>query len=143
MVNRTDRIRVLVIEDNPADLMLIEEALREHKVDAEVEVLSDGEVAYQYWDRFSDGNSSLRPDVVLLDLNLPKRTGLEVLRRMRESPEYKDLRVIIVSSSGNPRDIAEAEGLGVYRYFRKPTRLDQFLELGRIVKNLHPTPGKA
>jgi two-component system, chemotaxis family, response regulator Rcp1 len=143
MLNRTGRIRVLVIEDNPADLMLISEAFREHKVDAELEVLSDGELAYQYWDRFSDGDSPLRPDVVLLDLNLPKRTGLEILRRMRESPECKNLPIIIVSSSGNPRDIAEAEGLGVYRYFRKPTHLDQFLELGRIVKNLHPVPAKA
>ena len=130
------RLRILLIEDNLADVMLIEEALSEHEVLADLEILTDGEAAYNYWDQFLSSPAMPRPDLVLLDLNLPKRGGLEVLQRIREIPLCAALKVMVISSSANPNDMRQAAALGIHHYFRKPNHFEEFLELGRTIKNL-------
>lgn len=125
-----------MVEDNPADVLLVKEALREHAVEADVEVINDGQQAYLYWDRFSSGQQSMCPDLVLLDINLPRRSGLDVLRRIRETPACSDLRVMVMSSSASLQDYGEAHSLGISQYFRKPMHFDEFMDLGRIVKSL-------
>jgi CheY-like chemotaxis protein len=133
------RLRILVIEDNLADVRLIKEALREHDVLADLEIITDGEAAYGYWNQFFTSSDSLCPDLVLLDLNLPKRSGFEILRRIREAPRCSGVGVVMMSSSTSPRDIQQASALGILHYFRKPTHFDQFLELGRLIKNFNDT----
>ena len=122
-------VEILLAEDNPADVYLIEEALREHKVDFHITVAEDGEAAISLL-----ANSGLKPDIVLLDLNMPKRSGGEVLDEMRRTSA--DVPVIILTSSDSPSDREEALRLGATCYIRKPTGLDEFLEIGATIKRL-------
>lgn len=124
--------RILLVDDNPADVKLVREALREHAVEAELKVIDDGEEAYQFVRQLRPEAPSL--DLLLLDLNLPKRSGFDILRAYREAIVLNSAPVIIISSSEARRDKEEAESLGVHCYFRKPNLLDEFLELGLLVK---------
>jgi CheY-like chemotaxis protein len=99
-------------------------------------VLSDGEEAIAYLDRVDRDESIGCADVILLDLNLPKRSGHWVLRRIRESVRSREVPVVIVSSSEAPADLEQSRQLGATAYFKKPTDLEQFLRLGEVVKTL-------
>lgn len=126
----TRQIEILLAEDNPADVYLIEEALREHKVDFRLTVAEDGEAAMSMMIQ-----GKIQPDIVLLDLNMPKRGGGEVLERIRQG-NGRDLPVIILTSSDSPTDREQALRLGATCYIRKPTGLDEFLEIGATIKRL-------
>ena len=133
---QNSRFRILLIEDNLADIMLIKEALKEHEVLADLEILTDGETAYNYWNRFLNSPATACPDLVLLDLNLPKRSGQEILKRIREIPFCATLKIIVISSSVHPNDMQQVSALGIHQYFHKPNHFEEFLELGRVIKNL-------
>jgi CheY-like chemotaxis protein len=122
-------VEILLAEDNPADVYLIEEALREHKVDFHITVAEDGEAAISLL-----ANGGLKPDIVLLDLNMPKRSGGEVLDEVRRTSA--DIPVIVLTSSDSPSDREEALRLGATCYIRKPTGLDEFLQIGATIKQL-------
>lgn len=126
---------VLLVEDNPADANLIEEALAEERIDASLHIVPDGEKAIAFLDRVDDATEP-PPDLVLLDLNLPKIGGEQVLKRIRVSPRCRDTRVLIVSSSNAPSDREMVMALGATDYFRKPSSLAQFMILGRVVREL-------
>jgi CheY-like chemotaxis protein len=123
-------VHILLAEDNPADVYLIEEALREHQVDFKITVAEDGEAAINLL-----SSNAVQPDIVLLDLNMPKRSGGEVLDSLRKNAR-KDLPVLVLTSSDSPADREEAMRLGATRYIRKPTGLDEFLEIGATIKEL-------
>ncbi len=123
--------RILVVEDNPADVYLIRSALEEHSIDASVDVVSDGERARSTVNEFQAGTSTW-PDLVLLDINLPKIDGLELLQRLAAAP----CPIIVMSSSQSPSDRQQAIDHGAACYFWKPTDLDGFLHLGQIVSDL-------
>lgn len=123
--------RILVVEDNPADVYLIRSALAEHTIDAEVEVLSDGERARTLARELQEGKARW-PDLVLLDINLPKIDGLELLQRLSSAP----CPIVVMSSSQSPADRQQALDHGAACYFWKPTDLDGFLHLGEIVGDL-------
>jgi CheY-like chemotaxis protein len=122
--------RVLVVEDNPADVYLIRSALQEHGIDADVQVVSDGECARVTVGEYQ--NRSEWPDIVLLDINLPKIDGLELLRKLAAAP----CPIIVMSSSQSPADRQQALEDGASHYFWKPTDLDGFFHLGRVVAEL-------
>lgn len=124
-------VLILLAEDNPADVYLIEEALREHDVAYEIAVAEDGEAAISM---ISDGR--IKPDIILLDLNMPKRSGGEVLTRLRQDGSCKKVPVIVLTSSDSPADREEALRLGATCYIRKPTGLDEFLAIGASIKEL-------
>lgn len=126
---------VLIVEDNPGDVFLIEEALREHNVECELVVVDDGGKARDYFSRIERGTGRM-PDLILLDLNLPKIPGLDVLRRIRHIPACNGVKVIVVSSSEAPRDRQEARELGADDYIRKPSMLDEYLALGGVIKSM-------
>lgn len=126
-----DTVKILLAEDNPADVYLIEEALREHKVPFELTVAEDGEAAIGM---ILDGTIS--PNLILLDLNMPKRSGAEVLGRLRSKAAGAAIPVIVLTSSDSPTDREEALRLGATCYIRKPTGLDEFLEIGATIKQL-------
>jgi two-component system, chemotaxis family, response regulator Rcp1 len=126
----TRTVQILLAEDNPADVYLIEEALREHQVTYQITVAEDGETAMSMVT-----SGQVQPDIVLLDLNMPKRSGGEVLDRIRREVK-RNIPVIILTSSDSPSDREEALRLGATCYIRKPTGLDEFLEIGATIRRL-------
>ena len=127
---------ILVAEDNPADVYLIREALREHSVDCTVRVASDGR---DVLDIIAPGQSNAdagQLGLIILDLNLPRHDGIEILQQLRATPEFAHIPVVVLTSSDSPRDRLVANQVGATRYMRKPSSLDQFLSLGAIFKDL-------
>ena len=131
---------LLLVEDNPADADLVEEALAEAHLEYGISVVRDGAQAIQFIDRVDADPSHCSPDLVLLDLNLPKVSGEEVLSRVRLSPRCGTAKVLIISSSDAPADRERTMQLGASGYFRKPSRLDQFLELGPKIRSMLEGP---
>jgi chemotaxis family two-component system response regulator Rcp1 len=123
-----------VIEDNLADAHLVREALEEHQVEGELLVISDGEKALSFLSSLDAQPAADRPDLIIVDLNLPKRSGFEVLEGLRQSNACRRVPVVVLSSSGAEEDRTRAVRLGISRYIRKPLRLEQFLSLGAVFK---------
>ena len=134
--------RILIVEDNRGDVLLVEVALRESGLRFELIHMSDGEKAVDYLLKMGNGNGGSPLDLVLLDLNLPKRDGWEVLETLRSIALAHPVPVMILSSSSAPHDIARAERLGVSKYIRKPSTLDEYLAIGQAVKQLWPVSGQ-
>jgi CheY-like chemotaxis protein len=129
-------IHVLLAEDNRGDVMLVREALAAHNIPHELYVAINGEEAIDFVTRMGNPGEAPCPDILLLDLNLPRIDGHEVLRRFRGHPRCTETPVVIVSSSDSLRDREQVQALGVDRYFKKPITFDGFMELGGIVKEL-------
>jgi CheY-like chemotaxis protein len=129
-------VNILLIEDAEPDVFLVREALKNAGLNFELNVLDDGEKAIDFIDELDRNGGAGCPHVVLLDLNLPKRSGDQILEHMRQSGRCRNVPVVVVTSSDSPRDKAEASRLGATRYFRKPSRLDEFMQLGPLVREL-------
>jgi CheY-like chemotaxis protein len=129
------KIHVLLAEDNRGDALLVSEALVAHNIPHELQIASNGAEAIDFVARMGQPGEALCPDILLLDLNLPRVDGREVLREFRLHPACVTTPVIILSSSDRPSDRDAVRALGATRYFRKPTRFDAFMELGAIVKD--------
>lgn len=125
----------MLVEDNPADAGLVREALEEHGVEGELLLISDGDRAIRFIQALENRPVNC-PDLVIVDLNLPKRPGRDVLEAMRKSPKCGDVTVVVLSSSDAPQDRADAFRLGATRYIRKPLRLDEFLRLGATFREM-------
>ena len=122
---------IFLAEDNPADVYLLKEALAAESSEAiEVVVAQDGEEALDFVERRGLFQDAARPDLIILDLNLPKSDGSDVLRSIRESADLSSIPVVILTSSDSPRDRATVERLGASHYITKPSDLDAFLALG-------------
>jgi CheY-like chemotaxis protein len=129
------RINVLLAEDNEADIFLVEEALRTHQLEYALQVVSDGDEANQCLEERARKVPINCPDIFLMDLNLPRGDGFKLLDEFRRLCGH-EVPVVIITSSQAPADIARAAELGANRYFRKPSELDEFLQLGELVKDL-------
>ncbi len=117
--------RILLVEDNPDDEALTVRALKKCNIASEVMVARDGAEALEM---IFDSPSAFLPELVLLDLKLPKVDGLEVLRRVRANPRTKLLPIVILTSSDEDQDMAEGYRLGAHSYVRKPVDFMAFLE---------------
>ena len=126
-------MRILLIEDNPADVYLIREALREQHVDATLEVVDHGDTARRLIEERVAGNGSC-PDLILLDLNLPGWDGLTLLELMRDLKWCQRTPVMILTSSESRMDYERAMLLGVQRFLHKGSGYKAFLNVGAIVK---------
>jgi CheY-like chemotaxis protein len=125
---------ILLVEDNPDDEALTLRAFRKNNVTNEVVVARDGAEALDYLfgtGTYANRDVTLLPQIVILDLKLPKIDGLEVLRRMRAAPQTKLLPVVILTSSNEERDLLEGYGLGANSYVRKPVDFAEFLDAVR------------
>jgi CheY-like chemotaxis protein len=127
---------VLLVEDNPADINLVEEALEEAQLDCRLHIMRDGVRAMEFIEQLDAEPDHPLLDVVLLDLNLPKMGGEEVLKRVRMSPKCGGVKVLIISSSDIPADRERVMKLGASDYFRKPSDLAQFMLLGPKVRTM-------
>jgi CheY-like chemotaxis protein len=123
------RPRILVVEDSSADVRLLREAVREHGISVDLEAVADGERALG---RLRDGGDT--PDLVLLDLNLPRMDGREVLEAIKRDPVLRAIPVIVLSTSASPRDVADCYARHANAYLVKPLGLDEFGDLMRVLE---------
>jgi CheY-like chemotaxis protein len=127
--------RILVVDDNPADLFLIREALASAGVmDYALEVAEDGDEALRMLNAGVAGQD--RPILIVLDLNLPKRGGTEVLQAIRKNPQTADMLVVTWTSSIAPQEAERLRELGVDEHIVKPMRLEEYTQIGQTLRNL-------
>ncbi len=122
-------IRILLVEDNPADADLTLESLEQSTITRDLQVVSDGVKAMQYLRREGSFADASRPDLVLLDLNLPRKDGRAVLQEMKGDPELRRIPVVVLTSSKAESDIANSYELQASAYVTKPVDLDGFLRI--------------
>jgi two-component system response regulator len=127
-------VEILLVEDNPNDVELTLHALRKNKLANRIQVVRDGAEALEFFfctGAYAGRNIAEEPKVVLLDLKLPKVDGLEVLRRIKSDPKLRSIPVVVLTSSGEERDMVESYRLGVNSYIVKPVDFGKFTEAVR------------
>jgi CheY-like chemotaxis protein len=129
------KIEILLVEDNPGDVELVREALGEGKINNQLHVAADGVQAMQYLKGEGSHSGAACPDLVLLDLNLPKKNGREVLQEIKSDPELKFIPVVVLTSSKAEEDILKSYNLHANCYVTKPVDLDQFLRVVRSIED--------
>jgi two-component system, chemotaxis family, response regulator Rcp1 len=128
-------IEILLVEDNPGDVRLTQEALREGKVRNHLHVVADGIAAMAFLRREGQHAQAPQPDLILLDLNLPKKSGREVLAEIKEDPELRRIPVVILTVSKAEEDVLKSYNLHANCYITKPVNLDQFLEVVKSIED--------
>ena len=148
--NETQRptIEVLLVEDSPGDVRLTQEALKDAKVQINLHVARDGIEAMAFLKREGENANAPRPDLILLDLNLPKKDGREVLQEIKENPAFKSIPVVILTTSAAEADILRSYMLHANCYITKPVDLEGFLTVVKAIDSfwfsvvkLPPHPG--
>jgi CheY-like chemotaxis protein len=127
-------IEILLVEDNPGDARLAMEALREAKVHNNLRWVSDGVEALAYLQREGPYARAPRPDLILLDLNLPRKDGREVLAAVKADEELRRIPVVVLTTSQAEEDILKAYHLNANCYISKPVDLEQFMKVIRTIK---------
>ena len=125
-----------MLEDNPVDIYFIRWVLNAHELSHELHVIDNGDHAMDYVNQLAQEERRRSPTIMLLDLNLPQRDGREILQRVKAIPQGADIRVVIVTSSTNPTDRRETLAMGADAYFVKPYHLNEFMQLGDLIKHL-------
>jgi CheY-like chemotaxis protein len=132
-------VEILLVEDNPGDIRLTQEALKEGKIYHNLRVAKDGEEALAMLRRQGEYASLSHPDIIFLDLNLPKVDGRDVLARIKEDDELKVIPVVVLTSSEAEADILKVYNLHANCYVTKPVDLDQFMIVVRAIENFWMT----
>ncbi len=130
-------IKVLLVEDSPDDVLLTEEALRHGRMAKGLRVVRDGEEALDFLHRRGRYRAAPRPDLVLLDLHLPKMDGLEVLEEMKQSPRLRMLPVVAFTSSTAEREVLRAYDSHVNAFINKPLDVDGFIRTVRAIEEFY------
>ncbi|MFT5174437.1 MAG: chemotaxis family two-component system response regulator Rcp1 [Gammaproteobacteria bacterium] len=133
---------ILLVEDNPGDARLTAEAFRDAKISNNLRHVSDGVEAMAYLRQQSPYAQALRPDLILLDLNMPRMNGSEVLEAIKDDPQLKSIPVIVLTTSVAEQDIARSYMLQANCFISKPVDFDAFLKMMRDIENFWLTPVK-
>ena len=128
-------IEVLLVEDSPGDVRLTREAFKDAKMHINLHVAADGEEAMVFLKREGDSGNAPRPDLILLDLNLPKKDGREVLEEIKGDPTLKSIPVVILTTSASEEDILRSYRLHANCYITKPVDLEGFLKVVKSIDN--------
>jgi CheY-like chemotaxis protein len=128
-------IEILLVEDNPGDVRLIQEALKDGKVSNNPSVVGDGEAALDFLYRRGGYAQAPRPDLILLDLNLPKKDGREVLATLKGDPHLRRIPVVILTTSRAEEDILRAYNLAANCFVTKPVEFDEFMKAVRMIED--------
>jgi two-component system, chemotaxis family, response regulator Rcp1 len=131
----TEPINILLVEDNPGDARLAVEALKDSKVHNKLYHVEDGVEAMRFLRRQAENGYVSPPDLVLLDLNLPKKDGREVLAEIKEDPELRLVPVVVLTTSAAERDLLKSYDLHANAYIVKPIDLNQFIEVVQAIEN--------
>jgi len=126
-------IEVLLVEDDPGDVLMTQEAFAEHKVGNRLAVVSDGEEALAYLRREGKYADAVRPDLVLLDLNLPRRDGRQVLAEIKADQDLRQIPVVVLTTSQADEDILRSYSLHANAYVTKPVDFDSFIAVVRQI----------
>lgn len=127
-------MQILLVEDSAADVRLTQEALKDAKILNELHVARDGVEAMAFLQRRGDRADAPRPDIVILDLNLPRKDGKEVLAEMKGDPDLRSIPVAVLTTSDAEADVLESYDLGANCFLTKPVDLDQFLKVVQAVE---------
>ena len=128
-------VEILLVEDNGADVRLTKEALKEGKVLNNLSVVANGVEAVDFLRRKGKYADSPRPDLILLDLNLPKKNGREVLGEIKQDPDFKRIPVVVLTISKSEEDIMKSYNLHANCYISKPVGLDKFLDVVKSIED--------
>jgi CheY-like chemotaxis protein len=128
-------VKILLVEDNPGDVRLTQEAFKENKVRNSLSVVEDGLEAMAFLHRAGKYTEAPRPDLILLDLNLPKKNGREVLKEIKEDPKLKSIPVVVLTTSKAEEDIIKSYNLHANCYITKPVDLEQFITVVKSIED--------
>ncbi|WP_089242336.1 response regulator [Belliella buryatensis] len=128
-------VHILLVEDNDGDILLTLEALEEAKMKNSISVVKDGEKAIQYVEKFGEYKDVISPDLIILDVNLPKLNGHEVLQYFKKSEKHRHIPIIMLTTSSSPRDINESYKNHVNCYITKPIEVDDFIKAVVSIEN--------
>ena len=126
---------ILLVEDNPADIRLMLEILKEGDIPSDFHVVTDGEEAMDFLRKRDGHDQAPRPDIIFLDLNLPKKDGREVLKEVKEDPELRRIPVIVMTTSGAKEDIDTAYDHHANCFITKPVDLQDFMKVAETLKH--------
>lgn len=132
--NSKNKPRILLVEDNPGDIRLTQEALKESQMEIHLDVVSDGEQAIEFLTKRGKYAEANRPHIILLDLNLPKKNGLEVLKEVKANESLKKIPIIVLTTSDADHDITKAYSLHANCYILKPVDFDDFARVIKLVE---------
>ena len=130
-----EAIKILLVEDNEGDILLTKEAFKECKVLNTIEVIRDGEAAFDYLSKRDAYTHATRPDLIILDVNLPKKNGHEVLQHVKQDEHLKSIPVIMLTTSSSQSDIDRAYNNHVNCYITKPLEVSDFIEAVCKIEN--------
>lgn len=129
MMKKNRPVNILLIEDNPGDVRLAQEAFKEGKLEVQLDVVMDGLEAIHFLHKRNPYQDTNRPDLILLDLNLPKMDGREVLFEIKSNPELRCIPVVILTTSNAEQDVMHSYNLHVNCYINKPVDFDRFFDI--------------
>ena len=132
-------VDVLLVEDDPGDVLMTREAFEYHKIRNQLHVVNDGDQALQFLHRRGEYAGAPRPGLILLDLNLPRRDGLEVLAELKGDPELRVIPVVILTTSQADEDILRSYALHANAYVSKPVDFERFMDVIRQIDNFFVT----
>ena len=132
-------IEVLLVEDDPGDVLMTQEAFEEHKVHNRLTVVSDGAEALAYLRREGEYADAVRPDLILLDLNLPRRDGREVLAEVKDDPDLRRIPIVVLTTSQAEEDILRSYDLHANAFVSKPVDFDRFVDVVRRIDEFYFT----
>jgi len=128
-------VEILLVEDSPSDAQLMREALRESRLSNSLHTVADGEEAMTFLRRLPPYDSAPRPDLIFLDLNLPRKSGREVLADLKADEQLRNIPVCVLTTSSHENDIAEAYALDASCYLTKPLDVEDFISQVQAVYN--------
>lgn len=132
--NNKEKPRILLVEDNPGDVRLTQEALKESQMEIHLDVVSDGEQAIDFLMKRNKFAEAVLPHIILLDLNLPKKNGIEVLKEVKANDSLKRIPIIVLTTSDADHDISKAYSLHANCYILKPVDFDDFAKVIKLVE---------
>ena len=132
----SNAIEILLVEDNPGDVRLVQEAVKQFKARCTMHVAGDGVEALEYVRGEGQYKDRSLPDLILLDLNLPRKSGHEVLAEIKEDPELRHIPVVVLSTSSEQRDLQKSYDLQASSYVTKPIDLDDFIDAVRSIEGI-------
>jgi CheY-like chemotaxis protein len=132
-----DRIEVLLVEDDPGDVLMTQEAFKDYKIANNLTVVSNGEDAIAYLRKEGRYDGAPTPDLVLLDLNLPRRDGREVLREVKGDPSLRRIPIVVLTTSDAEEDVLASYDLHANAFVRKPVDFEQFVAAVRAIDDFY------